>query len=82
MQASKAAAELADPTKDAGEGGVAPMEEEYEALEVEAEAELAALAAEATAAAQAAGERGADDGGVVMLPVDSPLHVLFSCMGA
>ena len=45
------------------------MEEDYEALEAEAEAELAALAAEAAAAAQAAGDRGTDDAGVVMLPV-------------
>lgn len=55
------------------------MEEDYEALEVEAEAELAALAAEATAAAQAAGNRGTDDSGVVMLPVGTPLGNSFSC---
>ena len=44
------------------------MEEDYDALEAEAEAELAALAAEAAAAAQGAGGR-SEDGGVVMLPV-------------
>ena len=58
---------------------MAPMEEDYEALEVEAEAELAALAAEATAAAQAAADRGTDDTGVVMLPVGTPVHKSFSC---
>ena len=70
MQATKAAAKLPDPTKNEPEAevGVAPMEEEFNALEAEAEAELAALAAEASAAAQGAGSRG-EDSSIVMLPV-------------
>ena len=68
LQATKAAAKLPDPTKDEPEAGVAPMDENINALEAEAEAELAALAAEASAAAQDAGSRG-EDGSIVMLPV-------------
>lgn len=68
MQATKAAASLPDLTKEEADADVAPMEEDYDALEAEAEAELAALAAEAAAAAQGAGGRG-EDGSIVMLPV-------------
>lgn len=68
LQATKAAASLPDLTKDEADADVAPMDEDYDALEAEAEAELAALAAEAAAAAQGAGSR-SEDGGIVMLPV-------------
>ena len=70
LQATKAAASLPDLTKEEADADVAPMEEDYDALEAEAEAEaeLAALAAEAAAAAQGAGGPG-EDGGIVMLPV-------------
>ena len=68
-QATKAAAELAEPDQEEAEAGATPMEEDFEALAAEAEAELAALAAEAAAAAQGAGERG--DAGIVMLPVST-----------
>ena len=55
------------------------MEEDYDAMEAEAEAELTALAAEAAAAAQGAADRG-EDGGIVMLPVGAyPPHKAKSC---
>lgn len=69
-QATKAAAELAEPDQEEAEARATPMEEDFEALAAEAEAELAALAAEAASAAQGAGERG--DDGIVMLPVSTP----------
>ncbi len=69
MQATKAAAELADPYQEEAEAGATPVEENFEALAAESEAELAALAAEAAAAAQGAGEN--DDDGIVMLPVST-----------
>ena len=68
LQATKAAASLPDLTSEEADADVAPMNEDYDALEAEAEAELAALAAEAASAAQGAGSR-SEDGGVVMLPV-------------
>ena len=85
LQATKAAASLPDLTKDEANADVAPMDEdmEYDALEAEAEAELAALAAEAASAAQGAGNR-SEDAGIVMLPVGhSPLRcqpVLWVCL--